>query len=301
MSRSLAFLVAGFLAVVVTACGEDAPSFPPVERDSGIQCSTGTSGGDVDAGPPVDGGGMDAGGGATPREEIPCPAGQVCLQGRCYAECTEDAQCSVGEMCSAGVCVARTRPRPDAGPEIDAGPEDPCEVIECEGATPVCHPVSGTCVSCSTTSECVPGNVCDVSRGTCRGFAPRPCSPCDTDVQCEDPGTGTSVGTCTMLEDDYERVCVPTCAEGETCPTGLTCEDGRCLPRVGTCSGFVAAVERRACNADEDCVPFGSVAADGQCEGGGTDGGTGVCLQPCGLATDCPAGMTCTAGFCQPV
>jgi hypothetical protein len=96
-------------------------------------------------------------------------------------------------------------------------------------------------------------------------------------------------------------VCVPSCASGEACPTGLECDmgTGRCLPRVGSCSGFYAARQNRSCMADEDCVPFGSVAADGQCDGAAPPETPGTCRQPCGLESDCPSGYTCMDGFCR--
>lgn len=313
MSASLTFFAraarvlgpaALLLAPWLGGCGDDPPSFEKERVDAAIECtSPGMGGGGAgDAGPVPDGAAMDASPppSAAEGEEIPCPAGQVCLQGRCYAGCANDLDCSQAEQCDEGVCTPRTRPRPDGGDPPDSGPSNPCEGVTCESPTPACHPVGGGCVSCLDISQCTPGNVCDVGRGVCRGFSPRPCSPCDTDVQCMD-SAGVSVGSCTMLDDDFERVCVPSCTMAEDCPTGLECQDGRCLPRVGTCTGFLAAVEGRACSADDECVPFGSVAAEGQCEMTTTDAGTfGVCLQPCGVPTDCPAGTTCMDGFCRP-
>ncbi len=284
------------LAVLVPllGCGGDVPSFPKVRRDSGVECTSPSAGGT---------GGTDGGMDAGSVEEVPCPAGEVCLQGRCYPRCGSDLDCAQTEQCDDGVCVARTRERPDAGLP-DSGPVDRCEGVDCASPTPACHPTTGECVACLDISQCTPGSVCDVARGVCRPFAPRACSPCDTDVQCMDP-EGATVGSCVTLEGTggyFERVCVLTgCTDVDTCPTGLDCRDDRCVPRVGTCTGFIAAIERRGCNADEECGPFGAPAAEGQCEGAGMDGGTGVCLQPCGLSTDCPDGMTCTDGFCRPV
>lgn len=291
MRLSLVFL----LAAAPAGCGDDLPSFSKVEPDASIECTSPAVGG-VDGGRDLDGGSV--GGAAAEGEEVPCPAGQVCLNHRCFDACTNDLGCSQAEQCDEGVCVPRTRPRPDGGMR-DAGPTDPCEGVHCESPMPACHPQNGACVACLDISQCMVGDVCDVSRGVCRPFAPRPCSPCDTDAQCIDRAGGV-VGSCVTLEAAFERVCVPSCAEDETCPTGLACQDGRCLPRVGTCTGFVAAIERRSCSADDDCVPFGSTAAEGQCDVPTPDGGAGTCLQPCGLATDCPADTTCMDGFCRP-
>lgn len=281
--------------VVALGCGDDPPSFPRHRPDAAIECTPPR----IDAGPPRDAGPLPDGAVAIDAgpvlPEMPCPDGEVCLQGRCYPPCATDFDCAQTEQCDEGVCTPRTRPRPDAGP-LDAGSTDPCDGVTCEGATPACHPVNGMCVACLSLSQCGVGELCDVSRGVCRMVTPQPCSPCDGDAQC-------SGASCLMLDEDFERVCVVSCADGTACPTGLECEPGtnRCLPRVGSCTGYLAAVTSRSCLADEDCVPFGSAAAAGQCEGAIPPDTTGVCRQPCGLATDCPSDFTCTDGFCRPM
>jgi hypothetical protein len=194
-------------------------------------------------------------------------------------------------------------PRPDSSVP-DTGPPDPCDGVMCEDGT-TCHPVSGTCVQC--LGPPCPGAtpVCDVAFGACVAFNPRACAPCNVDGDCMDSG-GMSFGDCVMREGAYEKVCVSTCSDSTECPPGLDCgADGRCAPRVGSCTGFLAAVDMRSCTADSDCVPFGSTAADGQCAGVTmpADGGMpmpGVCRQPCGIPSDCPTGTMCIGGFCVP-
>lgn len=262
----------GFALVVsVLGCSDDPPSFVPYRVDAAIEC-------DPDAG-------------------RACEEGQVCLAGRCYAACASDLSCAQSEQCDEGVCVPRMRPRPDGG-STDGGPIDLCADVACASPTPACHPVNGMCVACLDRTQCATGN-CDIARGVCRGGGAAPCSPCDTDVQCSDGAT--SVGSCTMLDETFERVCVPSCAGGAACPAGLSCDADteRCLPRVGTCTGFRAAVEGRSCTADEDCVPFGAAAAEGQCAGAVPPDMPGTCLQPCGLTSDCPSGLECMDGFCR--
>jgi hypothetical protein len=251
-------------------CSDDPPSFGRVGIDAAVEC-------DPDAG-------------------LACEAGEVCLVGRCYAACASDLACAQNEQCESGVCIPRTRPRPDGG-STDSGPTDLCADVTCETPTPVCHPVNGMCVACLDRTQCAAGN-CDIARGVCRGGAAAACSPCDTDVQCSDGMT--SVGSCTMLDATFERVCVPSCADGATCPTGLSCDPDteQCLPRVGTCTGFRAAIDGRSCMADADCVPFGADAAPGQCDGVVPPDTPGTCLQPCGLTSDCPSGLECMDGFC---
>jgi hypothetical protein len=265
----------GFLLVSLVACGDGLPTFPPVEPDAGIECT----------------------------DETPCAAGQVCIQDRCHPMCGSDADCAMMEMCaSSGICVARTMMRVDAG--VDAGPIDLCEDVTCDPG--VCHPEVGACVECLERASC-PGSapVCDISRGACRVFQPRVCSPCNVDGDCTDPMTMMDYGDCVSRTDEYEAVCAAPCTTPTECTAGLDCVAGHCLPRLGSCFAFNAALDGRGCFADVDCAAFGSsYVAAGQCAGAVVatdDGGVGtmgVCRQPCGIASDCPTGRACTDGFC---
>jgi len=278
----------GLALSLLSACGSDPPTFPDVVYDSELECSDGE---------PVDGGsGQDLG---------PCPAGQVCLQGRCYDECSGAAECAATEMCMDGRCIPRTMPRPDGGP-MDTGPPNPCDGVMCEGGE-MCHPTGGVCVECLGMTCAAGAPICDLASGTCTSFRPRFCSPCNVDGDCMDTMGGMNFGDCVMRDGDYERVCAPTCMDTTECAPGLDCgSDGRCVPRVGSCTGFLAAVDMKSCMVDADCVPLGSTAAAGQCAGvmpPVMDGGMptpGVCRQPCGIPSDCPTGTMCIGGFCVP-
>ncbi len=262
--------------------------------DGGIECSTASTA-------PTDGG-MDAAASAGP--DMPCPTGRICLQGRCYAECSGNRDCAATEMCSAGACVERTAPRVDGG-GVDGGPPNLCEGVTCESPM-ACHPQTGACVECLDTPCPGATPVCNIAYGRCETFRPAVCAPCAMDADCMD-SAGTSYGHCVMRDgSDFERVCIPDCVAG-TCAAGLSCTPtDQCVPRVGSCTGYRAALELVGCNADTDCVPLGSVAAAGQCMGAvpAPDGGMptpGICREPCGLPTDCPPTTTCTAGFCVPM
>jgi hypothetical protein len=270
---------------MLLACGSDLPTFPDIHYDSGLECSDGASDGGQDLGP--------------------CPSGQVCLSGRCYDECGGDADCGRTEMCVSGSCIPRTMPRPDAGP-ADTGPADPCEGVMCEGAD-MCHPTGGVCVECLDRTCAAGAPVCDLAYGTCVTFRPRHCAPCNVDGDCTDPVSGVSYGDCVMRADPYEKVCSPTCTDRTECPPGLDCgPDGRCQPRVGSCTGFLAAADLKPCMEDTDCVPLGAIAASNQCQGevpATADGGAGTpgtCRQPCGVPSDCAIGTVCVSEFCVP-
>jgi len=258
-------------------CGEDVPTFPEPERDAGIECTEGAAA-------------MD---GSSTVAPAACPSGQTCLQGRCYERCADDADCARSESCSSGVCVSRTMPTPDAG--TDAG--DPCAALMCEAPTPVCDPIGGGCVACLDSSTCGGATpICDVAHRTCVAFNAGECRPCTNDFDCVAVDM-TDFGDCLDRGDEHERVCVVPCADDAACNPGFGCDTtSHCTPRVGSCTGWLAAFSGQACAADAECVPVGVTPAPGQC------GSAMTCLQPCGDAMfHCPAGYTCPSEFCEPM
>ncbi len=300
---------------------DDTPAAPaPPIEDQALECLV-----DVEASEA--GAGMDGG------APLTCPSGEVCVLGRCYAECSDDAECGPRETCSSGgICVRRVGPAPDAGPGPDAGPLFPCDGVMCADPE-VCHPQSGQCGQCSEdtvgAASGEPGAcaglqpVCDVANGRCVERLPAQCEPCNATEDC-DSGGGAFVGTCASREalGWREQVCLQTCDLATPCPNGLTCDGGSCVPIAGeSCTTWRAAVSRTACTADDDCNPAGSRGASvffvsacegevvppgvdaGVIDGGGVDGGApdggaitpGVCAQPCGSDTDCSdqATQTC--------
>ncbi|AKF05612.1 hypothetical protein [Sandaracinus amylolyticus] len=276
--RSWSWMLAACAALA--GCESSVPSFPPVTRDAGYEC------GDADGG------------------SVACPSGEVCLQGFCYAQCSETRPCGPLEMCSAqGVCVASTT---DAGPPVDGGPPDPCETTTCSDPTPFCR--AGSCLAClEATGICpAPAPVCDLARGSCVAFdggGGAICTACNMDADCTSVDPSLRCLTRSFPEPT-ERVCVPSCEGGAACPAGLECdaETLRCVPRFNySCTGFRASLAARACASDAECAPVGASAADGLFTGSCSEDGVRpglTCHVPCGVDADCPAG-TCMTGFCR--
>lgn len=257
------------LCACVSGCGPSVPTFPEYGLDAGIECD----------------------------EHQSCPTGEVCIQGRCYDECTASS-CGPGESCVEGVCRGFSGDAGrDAGrdaPPTDA-PPDPCTTAGCAAPTPYC--IAGTCVTCETQADCgglTP--ICDLARGNCVAVetANPICAPCNNDFDC------LGAGTCTMLDGGSfrERVCLPPATAG--CPTGMTTMGSSCVPALGaTCRNYLTARQRIACTTAADCAPLGAVSGEdfdpSICP-------AAVCLFPCGVAADCPPGLSaCDASFyCTP-
>jgi len=312
----LAFVLS-FALGALPACSDPAPTFPVSAPDSGLQCSAeGTPPAPVDAAV-VDAGAPDASeAGAADASQAPerdasaplpgCPAGQVCLDHRCYEGCRTDSDCATAEQCDpGGACVPRTRPRVDAGAP-DTGPPDPCEGVSCEGATPVCNPLLGICQPCGLSlaaadTACDPRTkVCEVARGQCSDFdsatLTATCGPCNTSSDC------AGGGTCLTREAPaaVERVCVPSCDVTTPCPQGLSCDpSGVCLPPIGSCFEYRAAADGRGCDATEKCAPIGASLDHTECRGLGVGIVAGVCETACTSSTDCAPGIDCFQSFCH--
>ena len=322
--RSSVWVVA--LTLLLPGYDEAREAPPRPDPDKAIECRPEAPSSE-DAGPIEDGGARPAA----------CAAGQICLQGRCYASCTDDSDCGPREECGAsGACVRGSGPMLDAGPP-DSGPPSPCDGVEC-AAPSVCHPLAGVCVECSIeTVAAAPGEpgfcaglrpICDVANGACVEFAPRHCAPCRVDAECDD-GTGAFVGRCTdrtVMGEISERVCLLECDPGApACPPGLVCDAGsmRCIPPAGaSCTTWLRGNARTSCLLDTDCAPIGAdrslftgacigedfpMAPDGSMDADAGPPTPGACFQPCGVSDECPnvaGGQMCSGEgamlFCQP-
>jgi hypothetical protein len=269
VARVLALAV---LSVASIGCAS-IPSFPVPPHDSGVQCSA----------------------------SVPCPTGQMCLQGLCFAQCDSTHTCGPREQCSMGICVTRTN---DAGPiPHDAGVDGGrCAVLTCMAPTPVC--AFERCLQCQSSASDCPSTtpICDIGRGSCVTPAPAYCAPCNNTFDCA--GTPTP-STCVnrTAPDAIEHVCLPT-PVGGACPAGFMNAGANCVPIYFSCTALRAAQQHRPCTADTDCPQLGATASTGVFTGMCGLDSTGtmhICHYTCGIPTDCPAGLTCNAamGFCQ--
>lgn len=266
--------------LAIAGCESSVPTFPPVGFDAGLECGE------------FDGGDLGS-----------CGSGEVCLQGRCYAECSASRPCGPREECSGeGVCVPRTS---DAGGPVDSGPPDPCDTVTCMDPTPFCR--NAVCLGCESRDQCGVGGsppICDLARGTCVAFRPELCAPCNVDADCNgDPPPDPALRCLTRgAGEPAERVCVPPCAAGGACPMGLECDTGTmlCVPKFNfSCTGLRAALDGQACATDDGCAPLGATVFDGLFTGSCFDGGSGTptCHVPCGTDGDCPTG-SCNGSYC---
>ena len=272
--RERRFLLFSAVALVACGCGPDTPEFNPLPVDAGVECGTSADGG----------------------ASLGCGAGEVCLAGRCYDECTSDQQCASAEMCVEGVCTTGVGPRPDGG--VDMGVDlGPCSDVVCDADGEECHAPSGLCVQCTGADDPDCGAatpICDIAAGSCVTFRPGIlCAPCNIDSDCPNAGE-------TCVDDGREQVCQAACDAGSPCPGGLQCSgEGLCVPNLGTCTQLRNAIDGIACTTDVDCVPLGTVAAPGTC-----DATTMQCLAACADGFACPGGFVCddpTDGFCRPL
>ncbi|MCA9537690.1 MAG: hypothetical protein KC620_02305 [Myxococcales bacterium] len=149
--------------------------------------------------------------------------------------------------------------------------------------------------ACLVDGDCLPGEICDRLRLTCR--APiEPCADdgdCPIDTFCPQPGERCRFRPLVCRADTDcppGRACLadacvdaPTCADDADCPTGA-----RCLDPPGRCS-FVDA-----CRADADCPAERPICRAGRCEVGGPE----ACAAPCAPGTRCLAEQArCVACF----
>lgn len=294
--------------LLLVGCDESQTPPGPPDEDVAREC--------VPAATPT----AEAGAGMDGGAALACDSGEVCIAGRCYAECTDDAQCGPREMCANGVCVRRVGPMPDAG-GMDSGPGMPCDGVMCPDPE-VCHPLTGVCGACSEATVNAPDGtpgacpglqpICDIANGRCVERMPRQCAPCNVNEEC-DPGDGSFNGECVTRDvmGFREQVCLQICDDMmNPCPAGLDCSAGHCQPFIGaSCTTWRQAVSRAACISDVDCNIANSMGSGAffteTCEGemaapipdagmdpeaGVPDAGNptpGTCVQPCSDSSEC--------------
>jgi hypothetical protein len=223
--------------------------------------------------------------GATCGDPRECSSG-FCADGRCCG-----TACGVGHSCAVagkeGTCLAKR------GTACTSAAE--CETSSCWDAVccerdcaPFARCAGGTCAAtCASDAECIGSAFCDPSKI---------CKPKVTNgTKCARPAECVS-GFC--IDDaccGEERSCAPytcgatgcrtSCSAEAPCAPGFGCDQGRCLPRGGTCSADL----RTSSGTDgrtRDCAPFSCNTT------------TGDCNKTCATTADCAGGYACSTGAC---
>ncbi|MDP6943842.1 MAG: matrixin family metalloprotease [Myxococcota bacterium] len=220
--------------------------------------------------------------------------------------------CEMHDNCAVGDCLQWGGSTSPAFCGEDCNTDSECpEGFYCYG---------GTASSPLVPMQCIPDNgYCDDQGGTIPQG--EPCYGHDT---CEG-------GLCLVLPD--EVYCSQTCTS--SCPSGMTCVGGACFKagdkaygalcdessdcQTGMCVHFTSngtctqpcgpnygpCPNGNQCYFDAVCVPPGT-GLNGQpcytpiqCQS--THCIEGTCTEPCTSSATCPAGTTCTAGYCDGV
>lgn len=204
----------------------------------------------------------------------------------CAPACSSDEDCG-GRVCDGSLCV-------DA-PEPECSTDSDCVSGE------VCDLTSGSCEaapqpSCSTDSECDANEVCDVPSGEC---LPAPPTECTADAEC---ATGLLcdliIGECFVPEP--EPCVIDSDCPGQVCnPTRGECIPAPAIPIGGACTvaSECAAAFCPTLGGSRFCSGVCELNTANGCEPYGSDAfcllpvpnnpGIGVCLGLCNTSADC--------------
>lgn len=203
-----------------------------------------------------------------------CKPSFACVGGACLTAKPAGAICAGGCDCASGSCA-----------------EGLCCKTDCAGPCRSCAmPTAGTCTiapaGTDPRSDCAGGLTCD-GAGACR-------TSCAGDGQCK-PGlycTAPSGGAC-MPVGAKGAACGPDGLDpsgGHACATSI-CADGRCC--TDACAGAC-----RSCSvggSEGTCTPNAAdTDPEGECAGGLTCDGAGVCRSACAGDEECKPGLYCT-------
>lgn len=257
-----------------------------------------------------------------------CPTGKVCnlSGGTCVDKvalcgpCTMDWECGIGSRCyrkdlkSKGICVPECKTVADCPQPQDkyACKADTSGTTMCQPSDMgVCCPSDkphklkdGTCVACTSATDCKTGEVCDSTTHTCSSSGcstgqklctdDKKCHQCCEDTDCTSPQTCSShkcIGkdACGGCTDKAYPYCVqyqgnPVCAAcdpnvASSCKNNCTCDPNSftCLNQDGSvCNG--PGPQKCVCKSDTDCVdPSGKSTF--KCSASGS---SGFCYDPAG-------------------
>ncbi|MGC4118057.1 MAG: hypothetical protein QM765_26610 [Myxococcales bacterium] len=250
--------------------------------------------------------------------DLDCPDNLVCDYGVCVRECRETAECPSDRICRDSRCVEPPNPCVRADDCPRTGETQECVAGKCVGkCTHACgcragfDCVAGSCVAVPADDACTTDEVCN-----CRHFYPGS----DENRHC------------------FQGQCGRPCAETCDCGEGSVCQDGHCRPAPEVCHADTdcpcAGGDRlhclsgqcfKTCTTTCDCAATGAYSLSGRvcfegfcqltswqcaadadcaCSGGHQatcDVSSGACTHgACSTGCDCPSGMTCQNGNCQP-
>ena len=176
--------------------------------------------------------------------DVTCGAGQVCVDGECVGECTEDVDCpDDGDACTEVACV-------DGGCVTTT--TDCNDDVACTDDS--CDPDTGDCVN---EDNCVDGT-CDPDTGECTG--------CTADVDCDDDDDCT---TDTCVDGSCENTNnTGACSDGNACTTNDTCANGACAgtavtcPAGQQCNATTGNCQAIVCDDNTDCNDNASCTTD---------------------------------------
>ncbi len=248
----------------------------------------------------------------------PCPAGEICSNGACAVNCSNE--CAAGSVQCAGNGFQSCGDHDDDaclewsgivgcqdGTSCSGGVCTRFCANECEGQATRCGPGGlqncgqfdgDDCLEWSPGAPCPEGGVCDA--GACAQVCNDECMAGVLDCD------GASVIECGNFDADgcSEWSLGIPCADGEVC-NGGACDvfDAGCEGDIDCPGGFICAfgvcVEAQACMGDEDCAAGETCdPLTGQCRPG-EEGRVG---NPCGGDADCGINLLCSApelgGYC---
>jgi hypothetical protein len=194
-----------------------------------------------------------------------CPAGEICVKGRCEPPCgTGEFRCQSGEVCVEGVCIedaCATMTCRSGSVCRDGKCVAPCDDVSCpHGAT--CR--NGVCVDVCASITCDPGFVCEPRESSDGETLVGVCTSCD----CRGCGAGQSC---------VQHACIDSQCKDQTCGAGTHCVAGTCVDGCANArcpKGEICAAG--ACVADPNAGSGGS----GRGGSGSASGGSGIVLDP---------------------